>query len=244
MDAEHTPPSAEVGEADQCNCAPRKEEATMNGEQLPLPVAMRTMPPALEKFEFTEEDWDEVQAFDCGDKPYQLEVSNWLKCPIGQDGALTTIKRDPPGKVWLYRLPAPDGRIVGFGAMDKAREGWRWKGAKDPKIPVTLILWYGVQTPFKKQPPSANPDDHYSSAILDDLIACAYDDQETYPVLGLCVQQDNTVAIDLYKRKQFTEELSTFTDRETGVVYARMARILNPGHLIAILDEQKAKKKK
>ncbi len=75
-----------------------------------------------------------------------------------------------------------------------------------------------------------------SSAILDDLIACAYDDQETHPILGLCVQQDNTVAIDLYKRKKFTEGLTSFTDRETGIVYARMALILAPNRLVAIPD--------
>lgn len=201
------------------------------------------MPPELEKYEFTEGDWMEVQAFDCGDKPHEREVSEWLKRPAGEDGALTTIQKDPPGKVWLYRLSKPDGRIVGFGAMDKAREGWRWKGGKDPKVPVTLILWYGVQTPFKKQPPSANPDEHYSAAILDDLISCAYDDQETHPVLGLCVQQVNTRAIALYERKKFSERMSTYTDKETNVVYERMARILNPGRLITVLEEARAKKK-
>jgi hypothetical protein len=200
------------------------------------------MPPELEKFDFTEDDWHEVQSFDCGDRPHQLEVSDWLKRPFGEDGALTTIKRTPPGKVWLYRLPAPDGRIVGFGAIDKAREGWRWKGKKDPKVPVTLILWYGVQTPFKKQPPSANPDDHYSSVILDDLIACAYDDQDTHPVLGLCVQAVNTVAIELYRRKKFTEELSPYIDKQTQIEYVRMARILNPALLVRILEEAKKPK--
>ncbi len=188
---------------------------------------------ALEKFEFTPADWDEVQRFDCGDKSYQREVSDWLKRPFGEDGALTAIKKDPPAKVYLYRLTAPDGRLVGFGALDKAREGWRWKGKKDPKIPVSLIIWYAVQTPFKKQPPG-DVDGHYSSLILDDLIACAFDDQLTHPVLGLCVQPDNKVAIELYKRKQFTEELAPFVDRGTGAVYNRMARILNPTVLLSL----------
>ena len=201
------------------------------------------MPPALDKFEFTEDDWEEVQAFDCGDRPYQREVSDWLKRPFGEDGALTTIKRDPPGKVWLYRLPEPDGRIVGFGAMDKAKEGWRWTGSKDPKVPVTLILWYGVQTPFKKQPPSDDPDEHYSAAILDDLIACAYDDKGTHPVLGLCVDKNNEAAVKLYDRKKFTERLSPYIDKEAKVEYLRMARILNPALLIRLIDEGKKKRK-
>jgi hypothetical protein len=107
---------------------------------------------------------------------------------------------------------------------------------------VTLILWYGVQTSFKKQPPSADPDGHYSAAILDDLIACAHDDKDTHPVLGLFVQKDNRVAIDLYQRKKFDVRLTPYIDKQTEVEYLRMARILNPALLISIVEEAKKRK--
>ena len=99
-----------------------------------------------------------------------------------------------------------------------------------------------VHRDFKRQPSSDNPDDWYSSEILDDLIAQAYDDQMTHPVLGLCVRPENTRAIELYRHKKFTEDLSPFPDKETGVVYNRMARILNADVLLDML--QAAKKKR
>ena len=186
----------------------------------------------LTKVEFTEATWDEVQGFDCGDKPYQLEVSNWLKGELGKDSALSAIKNtERPATIWLYQLE--DRRLVGFGALGKSE--WRWKGKKDPKIPVTLIIWYAVQKEFQKQPPGP-PEGHYSAQILDDLMAVALDDQLTHPVLGLCVQAENQRAIDLYKRVGFTESLDPFIDKETGGKYQRMAMVLNAAALLQIRD--------
>jgi hypothetical protein len=74
------------------------------------------MSQSLVRDAFTEEYWDEVQAFDCGSMPWELEVSDWLKGPIGTDSALTAIHNaEKPGRVWLYRLE--NGQLVGFGAL-------------------------------------------------------------------------------------------------------------------------------
>jgi len=193
------------------------------------------MSPALVKYLFSAEDYIEVQSFDCGSKPYQLEVSDWLKAPADQDGALAAIGSDPPAKVWLYRQnnyasnSEQPGEIVGFGAISQSK--WRWTEKKDPYIPVTVILWLAVQTKFKRQP-DGDPDGYYSSQIVDGLIAESLETQNDRPVLGLCVRPDNTAAIDLYRRKAFKVELSPWLDRDTGVSYSRLARILNPTRLL------------
>ncbi len=200
---------------------------------------------ALAKYPFTPDDWEEVQSFDCGEKEHQREVSDWLKSPLGADGALSSISSENPVRVYLYRLEdlasedGGPGDLVGFGALGLSR--WRWKGKKDPYVPLTLLIWFAVRTCFKRQP-AGEPDGFYSSQILDDLIAEAMDHQDTHPVLGLCVRPANAGAIDLYRRKHFTVELSPFKDRETDIEYLRMARILNAERLVAILPPPKDKK--
>jgi hypothetical protein len=193
---------------------------------------------ALTKYPFTRADWGEVQSFDCGSKEHQREVSDWLKGPEGADSALSAIYTTPPARVYLYRLEDADdeaagqGELVGFGALGQSR--WRWTGKKDPFVPLTILIWFAVRNEFKRQPPG-EPDGYYSSQILDDLIAEAMEQQDTHPILGLCVRPENIGAIDLYRRKGFSVELSSFKDTLTGVEYLRMARILNAECLAALL---------
>ncbi len=188
------------------------------------------MPQGLFKDVFTESDLEEVQSFDCGNEPYQQEVANWLKGSLGADSALTSINhQERPGKVWLYRLE--DGTLVGFGALGKSE--WRWKGKKDPKIPLTVVIWIGLGKEFHGQPPGPR-EQRYSWQILDDLIAEALEDEETHPVLGLFVQTANVRAIELYRRAGFTEELEPFVDKQTGVEYQRMAMVLNAEALLRL----------
>ena len=77
---------------------------------------------------------------------------------------------------------------------------------------------------------------------MDHLIQEAYTDRYERPVLGLCVRPTNTRAIDLYRRKHFTVDLEPFTDRRTGIEYARMARILEPTRLSEMVAELSKKK--
>jgi len=193
-------------------------------------------PLSLARELFTEDQWDEVQDFDCGEAAYQKEVSDWLKGPFGADSALTSISNtEKPATVWLYRLP--DGELVGFGALGKSR--WRWKGKKDPFIPISVIIWYAVHKKFQKKPEGPR-EGHYSYQILEDLIAAALEEQDTHPVLGLAVHKDNERAIRLYLNIGFTEELSPFT--QDGVEYQRMAVVLNAEALGQLWEEAKKKK--
>jgi ribosomal protein S18 acetylase RimI-like enzyme len=184
----------------------------------------------LSRYPFTPDDWDEVQSFECGGKEHQREVSDWLKGRVEEDSALAALADDPPARIWLYRLEEEDpedghGELVGFGALNNS--AWRWTTKKSPYVPITVLLWYAVQSQFKRQPPG-DEDGYYSSQILDDLIDQALSDKQDRPILGLCVRPENVRAIDLYRRKHFTVELDPFTDKTTGIKYTRMARILDP----------------
>jgi ribosomal protein S18 acetylase RimI-like enzyme len=192
----------------------------------------------LEKEPFGEEHFEEVQSFRCGSLPHQVEVSDWLKRPMGEDGALTAI-HDPqkPNRVWLYRLP--DNSLVGFGAI--GRSEWRWTGKKEPYLPVTMITWFGVHEDYQGQPPLPK-ENRYSRKIFEDLISEALEDQETHPVLGLVVRAENTRAIHLYREFGFTDHgLQPFTDKQTNVQYQKMALILNRESLLRVRDGAKKK---
>ena len=200
---------------------------------------------ALVKYPFTEDDWEDVQSFDCGDKDYQREVSDWLKGRRTEDSALAALARENPSRIWLYRLEddetdddGPDN-LAGFGVLD--RSAWRWIGGKDPYLPIAILLWFAVQNQFKRQPPG-DEDGFYSSQIVDDLIATAMDDRRERPVLGLCVRLGNTGAINLYRRKGFTVELSTFKDKATQVQYARMAMILDAARVAELVAHGKGRR--
>jgi len=184
----------------------------------------------LRKHEFTEADWPEVQSFDCGDQPSEREVSRWLTGGAEEDSALRAIRdKDRPAKVWLYKLE--DGTLVGFAATAKTH--WRWRGKKDPKVPVTILIWLGVDVRFRGLP-AGSPDGTYAAQILSDVAAEAVEEKEEYPVLGLCVQEDNARAIRFYEREGFAGGLEPFVDKTTGVRYRRMAVILDDEALLRL----------
>lgn len=163
------------------------------------------MAETLTRHPFTKADLRDVQDFDCGDEPHELEVSNWLKGSDeqGVDSALNSIAHlEKPGRVWLYRH---GDQIVGFGSL--ARTEWRWPGKNnDPKLPLSIIIWVGVQKRFWGMP--AGPkENRFSAQILDDLVAEAQLDAKTHPILGLFVHKDNARAIRFYKEAGFSDEL-------------------------------------
>lgn len=192
----------------------------------------------LSKEFFTKESLDEVQTFACGTEFYETEVSDWLKRPLGEDSALTAIQNlERPAQVWLYRLE--DETLVGFGALAKSR--WRWTGKKDPFIPITMVIWCGVGEEFQGRPEGPRKE-RYAFRILDDLLGEASDDQNAYPVFGLCVHTDNHKAIKFYKNFGFDVDLDSFKDKENGREYRRMAYVLDKEALLRLREESRAKK--
>jgi GNAT superfamily N-acetyltransferase len=163
------------------------------------------MPDTLIRHPFTAADLPAVQDFNCGDEPYEIEVADWLKGPEEPDSdcAVNSIKHPTkPSRVWLYRLGE---QIVGFGSLAKSE--WRWPGKNnDPSIPLSVIIWVGVQKDFWGKPEGPK-EERYSAKILDDLLAEAEESAKTHPVLGLFVHKDNARAIKFYKNAGFSDEL-------------------------------------
>lgn len=94
-------------------------------------------------------------------------------------------------------------------------------------MPLSLIVWVGVQKEFWGKPEGPK-EDRYSARILDDLLAEVQTDAETHPVLGLFVHMDNHRAIKFYKEAGFSDDLVQRRDKETGeVVYFKMFVVLD-----------------
>ena len=162
-----------------------------------------------------------------------------MKGSADQESAIASIHHPVrPCKVWLYKLE--DGTLVGFGALGKSE--WRWKGNKDPRVPVTVIIWVGLQKEFQGQPPPPSPkEQRYSVRVLDDLINQASEDKETHPVLGLFVHKDNVKAIRLYQAAGFTDDLDPLRNKAGEIEYLRMAVILDVDSLLGALPAKSKK---
>src|SRR5262245_42150133 len=173
----------------------------------------------LTKIPFTEELLPKVQGFDCGDEPWEREVSDWIKTPRGQGGALDELQQG--NHVWLYVNEADE--VVGFGSLGAAMQ--RWPRSKDPPLLVSSIPMLGVARQFWGQPPGPS-EDRYSTRILADLIAEARQYQDERPILILFVHIENVRAVRYYERAGFTELHKPYTDKATGRVYKRMVLAL------------------
>lgn len=135
------------------------------------------MADSLTKHPFTADDWADVQAFDCGDEPFEQEVADWLRGPAepGVESALNSIADETrQSRVWLYKL---GDKLVGFGALAKTES--RWPGEnKDPRLPLSIIIWVGIQKGYRGQPPGPR-EGRFAAQILDDLVAEAEADART-----------------------------------------------------------------
>jgi len=193
----------------------------------------------LVREDFTEDQLalPEVQQFDCGAEIWEKEVSDWLKMPLGQDGAISSVRNEErPGRVWLYRNA--DGQLVGYGALGYTE--WRWTRNKDPFLPLTVIIWCAIQKEFWGKPDGPK-DERFSHQIMDNLITEAIDDVETHPILGLAVHPENTRAIKFYKEYEFLDNLAPRKDRLTGILYNRMALPLDNEILGRMIEAAKKK---
>jgi GNAT superfamily N-acetyltransferase len=168
------------------------------------------MPAALVAIPFAAELLDQVQAFSCGEEPYERELADWIR-----QEALAAMSRGT--KVWLY---ATEGReLIGYGSLGKTN--WHWPEPGSGKVSLSIIPAVAIQKQYWGKPDGPR-EGRYSSQVLDHLIAEATDRTDTQPLLGLFVHTDNHRAIKLYERAGFTTFSHTYTDKTTGIVYRSM----------------------
>jgi GNAT superfamily N-acetyltransferase len=173
--------------------------------------------PSLIRIPFDESLLPKVSVFDCGTEPWQHEVSEWIKRQRGAGRALDEIECGL--QVWLYATDA--GELVGFGSLGPALQ--RWPAAKDPEIAVSIIPFMGIDRRFWGQPPGVPWQERYSGQILGDVVAEAAKSRDARPILKLLVYEGNAAAIKLYERVGFTEYHKPRKDKESGLLYKRMA---------------------
>jgi len=172
----------------------------------------------LVRIPFDESLLAKVQGFDCGTEVWQTEVSGWIKKPRGAGGALDEMENGGL-QVWLYATD--DGQLVGFGSLGAGMQ--RWPGTKDPEIQVSVIPFMGIDRKFWGQPAAVEWQERYSAQILRNLIAEAMQTRDSRPILKLLVYEANTAAIRLYERAGFKEYHKPRKDKDSGLLYKRMA---------------------
>ena len=118
------------------------------------------------RISFTEDLLPKVQGFDCGNEPWEVEVSEWIKAARGAGGAVDDLSRN---QVWLYAIE--EGDLVGFGSLGEISQ--KWPRGKDPPIQASIIPMLGIDKKYWGQPPGPR-ENRYSTLILDDLIAEAH----------------------------------------------------------------------
>jgi len=180
------------------------------------------MPRTIQPIPFREEFVlrDDVQQFSCGDRPWETEVSDWIK-DRNQPAVLNDVKRRHT-LVWLYATQ--DDGLVGFGSLGKTK--WELMPGSS-RIRLWLIPMLGLDRRFQGQPNDGS-EDRFSNQIMDHVISEARNRANTEvgqpeacePLLGLFVHPQNTKAKHIYMiRFNFAETTVTNHDDETGVDY-------------------------
>jgi GNAT superfamily N-acetyltransferase len=175
------------------------------------------MPTALRKIPFSAALLPAVQGFDCGDRPWEREVSAWIRND-GIDGVLVDMEQRGTD-VWLYATD--DGNLIGFGSLGAS--AWNYPKPSSERIILNLIPYLGIQRRFQGQPIGAPRSERYAAQILDHLIFEASSHIERAPILALKVHRDNVRAIRAYETagfRHFPEKRSDFAVGKQ--IYCRM----------------------
>lgn len=126
-----------------------------------------------------------VQAFDCGAKEWEAEITAWLKAPRGQGGAVDDVEV-AGNQVWLYATE--DGQLVGVGSLGPTTASWPRNSS--PRLPATCITWLAVDLRYRGK--------GYGQRILDHLLTEAKRRAEQFPLVVLYVHTANTAAANWY----------------------------------------------
>lgn len=155
-----------------------------------------------------------VQQFDCGNEPWEREVSDWIKAPLGSGGALDDMLNLQTA-VWLYE--DGQGKVVGFGSLGQHQLRY-----PDPKKGIVtrmhVIPFIGLSRDFWGKPPGPSSN-RYSRQIMRDILTEARGHASGLTLVYLCVHERNGRAINLYKEFNFVEH--SRANRQLGT-YLRM----------------------
>lgn len=161
--------------------------------------------PRLAKVQFTEQDFDAVQGFACGNEPWELYLAQWITNTAVQDErTIVDLLRDGT-KVWLYY--AGQGNLVGYGSLGVTR--WKYPEPFGPTTAtIGVIPAVAVSSAYQGQP-LGDWRQRYSTEILMDLITTATQNYSAGvfpdPALGLFVDTRNVRAKTVYTRLGFTD---------------------------------------
>ena len=168
-----------------------------------------SMVSTLQRYPFSESLLLVGPEFDSGDEPREREAADWIRAPLGVDGALELLKGGD--QVWLCGTPE-DG-LVGFGSLTNTR--WRWRTAKSKAAPLLLIPMLAIQRRFWGKP-TGEASGKFSNQLLGDLIFEAGRRQGGQALLGRYVHESNARAIRLCEKVGFIQFHKTFIDPLTG----------------------------
>jgi ribosomal protein S18 acetylase RimI-like enzyme len=141
-----------------------------------------------------DQEREEVANFDCGDEPWSLEVSRWLRAVDPQDCVWSDLQY-PGARVWLYYNQS--GELVGVGAL--GHNTWTIV-RKQSKEPITILTNFAVSKAHQHKP-KGDGEVTYGKQIMRDLRAEAEKDRERR-LLCLCVHPDNPIK-DWYQKQGF-----------------------------------------
>jgi ribosomal protein S18 acetylase RimI-like enzyme len=166
----------------------------------------------LRKVSFDESWLDRVRDFHCGDDPWDLEVSDWIKDP-NPGGALDHLKKGRCD-VWLYLNDGDD--VAGFSSLGSTK--WKYPTSEDPKAQLNLIPNVAVASAFQGQ--------GFFKMIMGHLYHEAKQKTDRLPLIGLFVHPSNEDAIGIYHYLGFADFYHFYEDKQTKVVYRSMVRKL------------------
>lgn len=154
-----------------------------------------------------------VADFDCGDAPWEKELSQWLKVdcePFIAEGKV---------RVWLYASDR-DG-FVGFASLSEVQ--WRYPTQQDQPLKHLHVPALAISRTFQGQPSDVPNDERYAVQILRDLMF-EVTFSKIYPrVLSLYVHPENRRAIAFYEKMKFVPlKHRIYKDPQNGVKYRAM----------------------
>jgi hypothetical protein len=103
----------------------------------------------LKKYTFSEADvaLPEVQAFYCGDEPWDREVTEWIKSATGDNSVLEDMKQFGT-EVWLHR--DENGMLVGYSSLGETKYTWP-VGSKKKEV-VNVLPCIGSRSSSRASP--------------------------------------------------------------------------------------------